>query len=249
MYPPSMVAAACISTAILGLSTQATSNNGGEQQKQVHNNWHSQSQLQVRLNEITGIEAVRWFFQCMPLVSLSFLSFNLLLREWFEWFSLMHILSVRPSSDWRETGSLRQETGNGCWCRMSRSNKLLFHVQLIAASLIGRGIYLEIFGPAPRRKWAAPHHCIHPLSCHTFPLETLLLSISCLSLFSIFSLSPLSLFSLFSLLFFNKCYWELNECLEASFVCEFNKLISLSCFLFLFHRIVFESVRNRSRQW
>lgn len=45
MYPPSMVAAACIATAILGLRR------GGSQ-------WHLQQQIQMKLNQITGIEVV-----------------------------------------------------------------------------------------------------------------------------------------------------------------------------------------------
>lgn len=45
MYPPSMVAAASIGTAILGLRRSGTQ-------------WQSQQQLLRTLNEITGIEIV-----------------------------------------------------------------------------------------------------------------------------------------------------------------------------------------------
>lgn len=139
MYPPSMVAAACISTAILGLSAQATSNNVSQQQKQQHN-WQSQSQLQMRINEITGIEAVRSLPQ--PLV----LSYSLSLSPVI---SSLDIGAIPLPTDVRP--DLRQETGNGC-CRMSKQQLVQ---QLIVASLIGRGIGIrpspEMSRPSPPR--------------------------------------------------------------------------------------------------
>ncbi|KAI1301644.1 G1/S-specific cyclin-D2 [Halotydeus destructor] len=52
MCPPSLVAAACIGTAILGLRRRSATSQ-----------WQSQQQLLVKLNEITGIE-VDWIRSC-----------------------------------------------------------------------------------------------------------------------------------------------------------------------------------------